>query len=358
MILALETTCDDTCAAVLDARRRAARATSSPRQGVHDRFGGVVPEIASRHHLELVNAVVDDALATAGATLDDVELVAVTQGPGLVGALLSASPRPRRSPPRGGCRSRPSTTSRATSPPTSSARAVRAAVPVPDRLRRPHAARPGGRPRRLRDARRARSTTPPARRSTRARGCSASATRAARRCPSSPLDGDPAAFAFPDGRAASPAWTSPSPASRPRCSTRCATWGRTTAARAADLAASYEHAIVEALIEPRRARGRRRRGCERVAIGGGVAANRAAARARRRRSGVEVHVPPPRAVHGQRRDDRLRGALGRRPCRSRTTSALDAYATGAARRLSRSGRGRHHARAAPASSPRSCRRAG
>jgi N6-L-threonylcarbamoyladenine synthase len=48
----------------------------------------VVPEIASRHHLELVNAVVDDALARAGAALDDVELVAVTQGPGLVGALL------------------------------------------------------------------------------------------------------------------------------------------------------------------------------------------------------------------------------------------------------------------------------
>ena len=55
---------------------------------MHDRYGGVVPEIASRHHLELVNAVVDDALARAGAELDDVELVAVTQGPGLVGALL------------------------------------------------------------------------------------------------------------------------------------------------------------------------------------------------------------------------------------------------------------------------------
>ena len=57
-------------------------------QGVHDRYGGVVPEIASRHHLELVDAVVDDALRAAGATLDDVDLVAVTPGPGLVGALL------------------------------------------------------------------------------------------------------------------------------------------------------------------------------------------------------------------------------------------------------------------------------
>jgi N6-L-threonylcarbamoyladenine synthase len=57
-------------------------------QGIHDAYGGVVPEIASRHHLELANSAVDDALRRAGATLDDVELVAVTQGPGLVGALL------------------------------------------------------------------------------------------------------------------------------------------------------------------------------------------------------------------------------------------------------------------------------
>jgi N6-L-threonylcarbamoyladenine synthase len=57
-------------------------------QGIHDRYGGVVPEVASRHHLELIDAVVDDALGRADATLDDIELVAVTQGPGLVGALL------------------------------------------------------------------------------------------------------------------------------------------------------------------------------------------------------------------------------------------------------------------------------
>jgi N6-L-threonylcarbamoyladenine synthase len=87
LILALETSCDDTCAAVVT-RAGEIRANVISSQGVHDRYGGVVPEIASRHHLELVNAVVDDALARAGATLDDVELVAVTQGPGLVGALL------------------------------------------------------------------------------------------------------------------------------------------------------------------------------------------------------------------------------------------------------------------------------
>jgi N6-L-threonylcarbamoyladenine synthase len=87
MILALETSCDDTCAAVVGSDGEI-RSNVVSSQGVHAKFGGVVPEIASRHHLELVNAVVDDALERAGATLDDAELIAVTQGPGLVGALL------------------------------------------------------------------------------------------------------------------------------------------------------------------------------------------------------------------------------------------------------------------------------
>jgi N6-L-threonylcarbamoyladenine synthase len=87
VILAIETSCDDTCAAVVT-RDGEIRANVVSSQGVHAAFGGVVPEIASRHHLELVNAVIEDALDRAGATLGDVELVAVTQGPGLVGALL------------------------------------------------------------------------------------------------------------------------------------------------------------------------------------------------------------------------------------------------------------------------------
>jgi N6-L-threonylcarbamoyladenine synthase len=86
-ILALETSCDDTCAAVIEADGRI-RSNAISSQGVHDRFGGVVPEIASRRHLELVNLVVGQALNEAGVTLDDVGLVAATQGPGLVGALL------------------------------------------------------------------------------------------------------------------------------------------------------------------------------------------------------------------------------------------------------------------------------
>jgi len=85
--LAIETSCDDTCAAVLDAHGRAC-ANVIASQHVHDRFGGVVPEIASRHHLELINVVVDEALREADVTLDEVELVAATRGPGLVGALL------------------------------------------------------------------------------------------------------------------------------------------------------------------------------------------------------------------------------------------------------------------------------
>jgi N6-L-threonylcarbamoyladenine synthase len=87
MILAIETSCDDTCAAVVTAAGEM-RSNVISSQGVHDRYGGVVPEVAARHHLALVNDVVDDALRTANMTLDDVDLVAVTQGPGLVGALL------------------------------------------------------------------------------------------------------------------------------------------------------------------------------------------------------------------------------------------------------------------------------
>jgi N6-L-threonylcarbamoyladenine synthase len=87
LILAVETSCDDTCAALVTTDGEI-RANVISSQGVHDRYGGVVPEVASRHHLELANTVVDDALNRAGATLDDVELVAMTRGPGLVGALL------------------------------------------------------------------------------------------------------------------------------------------------------------------------------------------------------------------------------------------------------------------------------
>jgi N6-L-threonylcarbamoyladenine synthase len=85
--VAIETSCDDTCAAVVDGPRILSNVVSSQAE-FHERYGGVVPEVASRHHLELVNAVVAAALDDAGATLDDAEAIAVTQGPGLIGALL------------------------------------------------------------------------------------------------------------------------------------------------------------------------------------------------------------------------------------------------------------------------------
>jgi N6-L-threonylcarbamoyladenine synthase len=86
-ILAIESSCDDTCAAVIDRDGRMLSNVISS-QHAHERFGGVVPEIAARHHLELVNVVIETALEQAGCGLDDVELVAATQGPGLIGALL------------------------------------------------------------------------------------------------------------------------------------------------------------------------------------------------------------------------------------------------------------------------------
>ena len=87
MILGLETSCDDTCAAVIDGSRILSNVVSS-QAAFHERYGGVVPEVASRHHLELVNAVVAAALEEAEVELAEVDRVAVTQGPGLIGALL------------------------------------------------------------------------------------------------------------------------------------------------------------------------------------------------------------------------------------------------------------------------------
>jgi N6-L-threonylcarbamoyladenine synthase len=86
-ILALETSCDDTCAAVTDEGAVLSSVVSSQAR-FHEEYGGVVPEVASRHHLELVNAVIDAALDEAETELGELDAVAVTQGPGLIGALL------------------------------------------------------------------------------------------------------------------------------------------------------------------------------------------------------------------------------------------------------------------------------
>jgi N6-L-threonylcarbamoyladenine synthase len=290
MILAIETSCDDTCAAVVT-RDGEVRSNVVSSQGVHARFGGVVPEIASRHHLELVNAVVDDALERAGATLDDAELVAVTQGPGLVGALLVG---------------------------VATAKALAAARRLPlaavDHLQG-HVAANFLAPEPI---------EPPftcliasgghtlLTRVTGHRGyellgqtlddaAGEAFDKGARLLglgyPGGPAlsqlaaQGDPQAFAFPTGARVTGLDFSFAGLKTALLYKVRDLGEEETARRAADLAASYEHAIVEALI----ARVERALDAERdprLAIGGGVAANRLL-RERAAALGVPVHIPPP-----------------------------------------------------------------
>src|SRR5215204_3327863 len=88
LILAIETSCDDTCAAVVEPDGRRALSNVVHTQTEHDRYGGVVPEVASRAHLERIDGVIERSLADAGICLEDVDRVAVTVRPGLIGALL------------------------------------------------------------------------------------------------------------------------------------------------------------------------------------------------------------------------------------------------------------------------------
>jgi N6-L-threonylcarbamoyladenine synthase len=88
VILAIESSCDETAAALVDEAGRLRANVVASQAELHARYGGVVPEVASRRHLELCVPVVEHALEQAGATLDDVSAVAVTEGPGLIGALL------------------------------------------------------------------------------------------------------------------------------------------------------------------------------------------------------------------------------------------------------------------------------
>src|SRR4051812_43917597 len=87
-VLGLETSCDETAAAVVTDEGRILASVVSSQADLHARFGGVVPEVASRRHLELVAPVVEEALVQAGTPLDAIDAVAVTRGPGLIGALL------------------------------------------------------------------------------------------------------------------------------------------------------------------------------------------------------------------------------------------------------------------------------
>ncbi len=293
MFLALETSCDDTCAAVMTpAGEMRSNVISS--QVVHERFGGVVPELASRHHLENVNAILDEALERAGSSLDEVTVVAVTQGPGLVGALLIG---------------------------VATAKGIAAARRLPlapvDHLQGHVAASflpaaDGGAP--LEPpflcliasgghTLLARVEDPAGHEvlgSTLDDAAGEAFDKGARMLglgyPGGPAlsrlaeDGDPSAFAFPTAHRV-PGLDFSFAGLKTALLYAIRDLGEAAArARAADLAASYEHAIVEALLLRVR-RGLEQTGLEALSIGGGVAAN-AVLRARAAELGVAVHVPP------------------------------------------------------------------
>src|SRR5262245_11139599 len=88
IVLGIETSCDETAAAVLDGGRKVLSSVVASQDAIHGPYGGVVPELASRRHLEVILPVINRALGDAGAALPDVDGIAVTQGPGLVGSLL------------------------------------------------------------------------------------------------------------------------------------------------------------------------------------------------------------------------------------------------------------------------------
>jgi N6-L-threonylcarbamoyladenine synthase len=328
LILALETSCDDTCAAVVTDGGEV-RSSFVSSQGVHDRFGGVVPEIASLHHLELVNAVVDDALAQAGATLDDVTRVAVTQGPGLVGALLIGV---------------------ATAKGLAASRRL-PLVPV-DHLQGHVAANfldpepmdppflcliaSGGHTllvrvtdhqgyqvlgRTLDDA-----AGEAFDKGARLLGLGYPGGPALSRLA---LEGDPGAFAFPTATRV-PGLDFSFAGLKTALLYAVRDLGEEeTARRAADLAASYEHAIVETLAI-RLERALRAEPGARLAIGGGVAANRRL-RARTEGLGVEVHVPPPELCTDNAAMIASAARWGE-PVAFPDYLALDAYATSRRRR--------------------------
>ncbi|MGZ8648753.1 MAG: tRNA (adenosine(37)-N6)-threonylcarbamoyltransferase complex transferase subunit TsaD [Solirubrobacteraceae bacterium] len=290
MILALETSCDDTCAAVVD-DRGVIHSNVVSSQGVHDRFGGVVPEIASRHHLELVNAVVDDALQQAAITLNDVDRVAVTQGPGLVGALLVG---------------------------VATAKALAAArglplVPVdhlqghvaanfvaPDPIEPPFVCliASGGHTLVAQvDDRRGYTLLGQTLDDAAGEAFDKGARLLGLGYPGGPAlsrlaaTGDPTAYAFPTA-AKVPGLDFSFAGLKTALLYRTKDLGpQETTARAADLAASYEHAIVTSLMT-RVERALATQDEPRLAIGGGVAANRLL-RERAAALGTPVHIPPP-----------------------------------------------------------------
>nr|WP_246851829.1 tRNA (adenosine(37)-N6)-threonylcarbamoyltransferase complex transferase subunit TsaD [Patulibacter sp. SYSU D01012] len=286
--MAIETSCDDTCAAVV-ADDGEIRANVISSQGIHDAYGGVVPELAARAHAERCDLVVADALRTAGIGLDDVTKVAVTQGPGLVGALLVGLQTAKAIAVARGLPLVPvdhldghvlacTLAPLSFAPPfvalvASGGHTFLARVDGPDRIERL-----GGT---LDDA------------------AGEAIDKGARLLglpyPGGPhlerlaADGDPAAFAFPTAKGVTGLDLSFA-GLKTSLLYRTRDLGEAeTAARRADLAASYQHAVVET-IAIRVERALRETGLRRLAIGGGVAAN-GALRARLQGLDADVAVP-------------------------------------------------------------------
>src|SRR3990172_9921015 len=87
-VLAIDTSCDDTGAAVISNGREILSNIVSSQNSIHEKYGGVVPELASRKHIEMIVPIVNEALGAARVKLEELDGIAVTQGPGLIGSLL------------------------------------------------------------------------------------------------------------------------------------------------------------------------------------------------------------------------------------------------------------------------------
>ena len=286
MILAIETSCDDTCAALVRADHTIlANVISS--QEVHNRFGGVVPEIAARHHLDLIDAVVTEAFARAGAGVDDVTAVAATRGPGLVGALLVGF---------SAAKSFAAARELPFSPVDHLEGHIAAAYLAPARFEPPFVAliASGGHTLLLDVPARGEPVEVLARTLDDAAG--EAFDKGARMLglgyPGGPAlsllaaDGDPGSYDFPTGRGEDFSFAGLKTA----LLYRTREVDVTDPTVRANLAAAYQRAIVEALVR-RVARGLERTGRTRLALGGGVAAN-LALRARLGALGVDVFLPP------------------------------------------------------------------
>jgi N6-L-threonylcarbamoyladenine synthase len=286
VILALETSCDDTCAALVETGGTI-RANVISSQEAHNRFGGVVPEVAARAHIELIDHVVGEAFARAGASIEDVELVAATRGPGLVGALLvgfstaKAIAAARRLP---------------FAPVDHLAGHVAAAYLAPAHFEPPFVALIASGGHTLLLALRDRHSPPQVLARTLDDAAGEAFDKGARMLglgypggaalEALASDGDPQAYDFPSGRSEDFSFAG----------LKTALLYKTRAVDVEDaqvranLAASYQRAIVEALAR-RAARALEQTGLQRLALGGGVAAN-GVLRARLEALGVELYLPP------------------------------------------------------------------